>query len=107
MRRLLILCRHPYHLHRDDAEAWLRQELMGVLRREELDGARLTRLSNPSREWTRNFDWLVELRFNGLCASAMGRGGACAELFADLRLLGMEPVVAVADERAAVELQLP
>jgi hypothetical protein len=104
--RLLVLCRHPYHLHRDDAQGWLRAELEAVVRRDGLEGATLTRLSNPSAEWVRDFDWLVELRLDeGLYAAALGRGGACAELLADLRLLGMEPAIALADAREASQLR--
>ena len=107
MLRLIVLCRHPYHVPRDDAEPWLRQELATVLRREGLNCASLTRLTNPSHEWARDFDRLLEFRVRGgRFTSAMGPGGACAELLADLRLLGMEPAVAVADDRDAVELQL-
>jgi hypothetical protein len=43
---------------------------------------------------------------NGLApVPALGRGGACAELLADLRLLGMEPAIALADGREAIQLQ--
>jgi hypothetical protein len=105
MPRLLVLCRHPYHLPGKDAEAWLRQQLEAALRRDELGGATLTRLANPSAQWTRSFDWLIEFRLNGLASTALGRGGACGELLADLRMLGMAPAVALADDRVAIELQ--
>jgi hypothetical protein len=105
MARLLVLCDHPYHLPRENAEAWLRQELETVVRRDGLAGATLTRLGNPSAEWTRSFDWLIEFHLAGLASTAMGRGGACGELVADLRLLGMAPAVALVDDRAAIQLQ--
>ncbi len=103
--RLLVVCRHPYHLPRDDAQAWLRAELEAVVHRDGLDGATITRLGNPSAAWPRDFDWLIEFRLDaGLFAAALGRGGACAELLADLRLLGMAPATALADAREAIEL---
>jgi hypothetical protein len=103
--RLLVFFRHPYHLPRADAQAWLRGELEAVVRRDGLEGATLTRLGNPSPRWTRSFDWLVEFRLDeGLHRAALGRGGACAELLADLRLLGMEPAIALADASEAIEL---
>ncbi len=106
MPRLLLLCRHPYHLSREEAEAWLRHELDTVLRRDRLDGATLTVLRNPSTRWTRSFDWLVEFRLDeGLYTAALGPGGACAELLADLRLLGMEPALALAEARDVIELR--
>lgn len=108
MARLLVLCSHPYHLHREDAQAWLSEALEAVVRRDGLDGATLTRLENPSAQWPRSFDWLVELRLDeGRYGTALGSGGACAELLGDLRLLGMGPAIALADPREAVELLQP
>ena len=108
MVRLLVLCGHPYHLHREEAQAWLTRELEAVVRDDGLDGATLTRLGNPSAEWTRDFIWLVEFRLGqGLYAKALGRGGACGELLADMRLLGMDPLIALADAREGIDLQRP
>jgi hypothetical protein len=104
MPRLLVLCRHPYHLPVEDTEDWLKQELTTVLRRDELDGASLTRLANPSAQWTRAYDWLIEFRFHGLATTVVGHGTACAELLADLRLLGMGSAVALADDRQTIQL---
>jgi hypothetical protein len=104
--RLLVLCRHPYHLGRADAQAWLRRELEGVMRRDELQCARLTRLGHASSPWANSFDWLVELRLDAAHTStATERGGALGDLVADLRLLGMAPTVVLADEREAVDLR--
>jgi hypothetical protein len=100
--RLLVLCRHPYHLPRHEARAWLKQELEAVVRRDRLEAARLTRLVNASAQWTSSFDWLLEFRVD---AGASGRTGACGDLLADLRLLGMGPVVVLVDDRDAVELR--
>jgi hypothetical protein len=105
MPRLLVLCRLPYHLPPKDAEAWLTQELETVLQRDGLEGATLTRLGNPSAQWTRSFDWMIEFHLAGLASAAMGRGGACAELLADLRMLGMAPAVALVDDRTVIRLQ--
>ena len=46
--RLLVLCGNPYHLTRQDAQAWLSEELEAVVRRDGLAGARLTRLANAA-----------------------------------------------------------
>ena len=102
----LSLCRHPYHLNREEAQAWLTRELETVVRNDGLDGATLTRLASPSPEWTCDFDWLAEFRGDkGLYLTALGRGGACVELLADMRLLGMAPLIALADTRETIELQ--
>jgi hypothetical protein len=104
--RLLVLCRHPYHLRRQDAQAWLTQEVEAVLRRDDLPGARLTRLGTPSSQTSSSAGWLVEFDLEtGAASTALARGGALAELVADLRLLGMAPTVIAPDDRSAVELR--
>ena len=105
MSRLLVLCRRPYHLPREEGEAWLRHELEMVLRRDRLHGARLTRLENAYEVSTRNWDWLIELQpGDGSLVDALSRGGACGELLADMRLLGMSPAVALAADRNTIVL---
>ena len=106
MPRLLVICRQPYHLRRQDAETWLAQEVETVLRRDKLQGARLTRLRNPTSETSSSCEWLIEFCVEtGASSSALGRGGALRELVADLRLLGMQPTVVLADDREAIELR--
>jgi hypothetical protein len=104
--RLLVLCRHPYHLRDADAQSWLSEQLEAVVRRDGLQGATLTRLANPpSSHSASSSGWLIEIRL-GTAATAtdMQRGGAFGELIADLRLLGMAPIVIAPDDRSAVEL---
>jgi hypothetical protein len=104
--RLLVLCRHPYHLHRREAQAWLSEQVETVLHRDELQVATLTQLRSPSSQSSSGGDWLVEFQLHtGASSMALSRGGALAELVADLRLLGMAPMVALADESEAVELR--
>ena len=106
MSRLLLLCRRPRHLNREEAEVWLRQQLETVLERDELRLAKLTDLENDCSEWTRNWDWLIEFEVgNGALLVTLGSGSACAELLADLRLLGMSPEVALALDRTAIEVR--
>jgi hypothetical protein len=104
-----VLCRNPYHLRDQDAQAWLSEELEAVVRRDGLPGARLTRLANPPSSHSATCSgWLVEIRLASAApATAMQRGGAFGELVADLRLLGMAPMVIVPDDRSAIELRPP
>jgi hypothetical protein len=105
--RLLALFRDPYHLNRDDARAWVTRELETVLRGEELQSARLTRLGGASARATNTYDWLLELRVAPSGRSTtVESGGAFADLMGDLRLLGMAPTVVLADDRDVVELRL-
>ncbi len=103
MSRLLVLFHDPYHLHARDAQAWLERELTDVLRRDQLQGARLSRLGSASSQTRGGFDWLLELAVEP--EATVSRGGAIGELVADLRLLGMAPMVAVADDRNSIELR--
>jgi hypothetical protein len=100
--RLLVLFHDPYHLHARDAQAWLKRELSDVLCRDQLQGARLTRLGTASSQTRGGYDWLLELAVDPE-APANPRG-ALGELVADLRLLGMAPMVAMADDRNAIDL---
>jgi hypothetical protein len=104
--RLLVLCRQPQHLPREEAEVWLRQELDSVLNRDRMDWTTLTRLASPPpAQWTRAFDWLIEFRFADRASTALGPAAACVELVADLRLLGMAPTVVLAEDQVAIRLQ--
>ena len=105
MVRLLVLCRAPYHLPLAEAEDWLRQTIEQVLARDELKAGRLTKLTSPSRHSRREWDWLIELRLEGLPGGALGRGSACCELLADLRMLGMAPEAVLAEANRATELR--
>ena len=108
MPRLLVLCRRPYHLPREEAWDWVRQELERVLIADELESATVTRLADASEQSPREWDWLIEVRLeSGRAGRAITARSACGELLADLRLLGMSPTVALADEREAVELRRP
>jgi hypothetical protein len=101
--RLLLLCRRPYHLGREEGEAWLRRELEVVLRRDRLRGARLTGLEDACARSARDFDWLIELQLDDE-SPASSRGSAWSQLVADMRLLGMSPTVALAASPNAIEL---
>ncbi len=100
--RLLVLFHDPYHLNEGEARAWLRQEVDALLVHEELEAARLTRLGSATSQPHGGFDWLLELSVE---RNAGNPGAAIGELVADLRLLGMAPTVAVADDRNATDLK--
>jgi hypothetical protein len=101
VRRLLILFHDPYHSDADEARAWLCREVTAVLGRDGVQRATLTRLGDASTQWGGGFDWLLEFDI----AAPQDRRGAIGEMVADLRLLGMAPLVATADDRNALELE--
>jgi hypothetical protein len=100
VRRLLVLFHDPYHLNAEEARAWVRQEVAGVLGSDGVRRATLTRVGEASSEASGGFGWLLEFDV----APGQNPHGAVRELIADLRLLGMSPLVAVADDRNAVDL---
>jgi hypothetical protein len=106
MARLLLLCRHPHHLQRQEGEAWLRQEVEAVLRGDGLQRARLTGLETAWEGSTRSWDWLIELQVDDESrAGALSARGACGALVADLRLLGMSPTVVMAADRNTIDVE--
>jgi hypothetical protein len=104
VRRLLLLFHDPYHLGADEARAWIEEEITGILRPDGLRRAKLTRLGIPS-SGVGGFDWLLELQ--AAPGADESPRGDLAEIVADLRLLGMAPQVAIADDDNAIELQAP
>ena len=88
MPRLLILWTSPTHLSEDEAGAWVREQLGGVLGEQ----AVLSRLERAGGRWCAPFDWLLEVAVPDGAAAAADY----AELLGDLRLLGMRPAAMVA-----------
>jgi hypothetical protein len=106
--RLLVICRHPYHLRDQEAEDWLSAEIEAVLRRDRFEGATLTKLANPSPSQTEPSGWLVEIRLETTPGAApIKLSGALGDLLGDLRLLGMAPMVLTPDDQSAIELGGP
>ena len=102
--RLLILCRRPYHLGPGEAEAWLGEQLEDVIRRDGLDAASLTGLEHAREDAPREWDWLIEFEVDDEArAAALEAGGACGELLADMRLLGMSPTAALAADPKTID----
>jgi hypothetical protein len=100
MARLLLLARRPDNLSREEAEVWLRREVRRLDGSAGIERVSITRLGPASLRWGRSADWLIELEVpawswesRALCEDA------CAALVGDMRLLGMKPVLAVADEQ--------
>jgi hypothetical protein len=102
VRRILVLFHDPYHLRAAEAQAWIEAEVAAVMRRDQVRTAKLTRLGEGTSSASGGFDWLLEF---GVAPSFTSRPtSAVGEVVADLRMLGMAPLVAVADDRNAVEV---
>ncbi len=98
MARLMVLVSPPYHLDIEEAEDWLRQELVPVAGGARVRSAALSRLASASRRWSQEWGWLIEFEFEDAQAAREAVAeDACAMLLGDLRLLGMRPTVALID----------
>jgi hypothetical protein len=98
MARVLILWTGPDPFSAEEAEAWALGEARRLLTLRAVERAELTRLASASEHHPRGWDWLLELHLAADahcpdCADA----GPCAQWLADLRLLGLQPTVLVAD----------
>jgi hypothetical protein len=102
VRRVLLLFHDPYHRRAEEARSWLEQEIAAILQPDGLQRAKLTRLDVPSSGHG-GFDWLLELQ--AAPGADESPRGALAAMVGDLRLLGMAPLIAVADDQNAVELE--
>ena len=103
--RLLVLCCRPMRLSPDDAEAWLRAEVGGVLADGTAAQIHVTTLTGASAAWGRAWDYLITIEVSAdACAGTVVSGDACASLLGDLRLMGMHPHVVVADDARTVVL---
>lgn len=104
MERVLVFWSRPAHLSADEAEAWVREELEGLLRRGDVARAGLTRLEPASSRHARPCDWMLELELPpGADVATCLDSRLWKEWLADLRLLGMRPSVMVPAGHAEIE----
>ena len=103
--RLVLLCRRPLRLAADDADQWLQSQVRCLLDDGLVAGIRFVALSSASIAWGRQWDHLIEIDLiDGADPNEVVRTEACAGLLGDLRLLGMQPTVFVADDERAIAL---
>jgi hypothetical protein len=99
--RLIVFVNSPHHLSPAEAEDWLRGEAAALAA---VDGVRcgvLSRLTSPSDRWSDHWGWMIELE----CEAPDGPYRAVKDrawklILGDLRLLGMQPSVALVAESA-------
>lgn len=94
----MMLVSPPRRLAVEEAEEWLRRELVSIAGIAGVRSAALSRLASASVRWSQDWGWLVEFDFETaeLARGAVG-GEAWSMLLGDLRLLGMSPTVALVD----------
>jgi hypothetical protein len=102
--RLLITWTRPYHLTADEADAWAQEAAARLAAAAGVRRAELMSLATVSVRHPCDRAWLLELQLgHDDDPYRIANGAPCAEMLLDLRLLGMQPRVALA--RRGVLLQ--
>lgn len=101
MGRLIVFVNSPYHLAPAEAEDWLRGEAAALTAVEGIHRGVLSRLTSPSDHWGDHWGWMIELE----CDAPDGPRRAVNDrawklVLGDLRMLGMQPSVALVADSA-------
>jgi hypothetical protein len=102
--RLLLFARRPYHLSDAEADRWMRTQAASLVRIAAVNSVDLSRIDTPAVRGGEGWDWLVEMHVDrGEDGVQAARDPACRDLVADLRLLGMQPSLVLADGTRPLE----
>jgi hypothetical protein len=100
----MLFVRRPSSLSEDEAVRWMRGQAAPLAAMSHVDRVEVTRLQTPALRGGTDWQWLIEMHCDdGEDASNAARDPACRDLVADLRLLGMQPVLVVADGTEPLE----
>jgi hypothetical protein len=96
--RLIILWQRPYHLTADDAAGWTRRHIGRMLDAGAVRDAELTLLRSASDRHPADCRWMLRLDLEpGVDGCDYVEGPRCAEWLDDMRSLGAQPFVMLAD----------
>ena len=102
--RLMLFVRRPYHLSELEADNWLRGQAAPLARTATIQSVHVSRIHSPGSRGGRDWDWLIEMHCEDAeAAGRAARAEACRDLVADLRLLGMQPTLVLADTTGPLE----
>jgi hypothetical protein len=100
----MLFVRRPYHLSDDEADRWIRIQAAPLAGAAAVDSVRLSRLQAPAARGGGDCDWLIEFHCRGAEeARRAARDEVLRDMIADLRLLGMNPRLVLADGTRPVE----
>ena len=104
MVRLLLFVQRPHILSEGDATKWMLDQAAPLARMEAVRRVEVTRLRAPALRGGRDWQWLIEMYCERAeDAARVARHEACRDLVADLRLLGMQPSLVIADGTEPLE----
>jgi hypothetical protein len=102
--RLLIAWTRPYHLTAAEADAWAQEAAARVAAAAGVRRAELMSLGTASVRHPCDGAWLLELQLGpDDDAHRIANGAPCAEMLLDLRLLGVQPRVALAERGVVLQ----
>ena len=100
----MLFVRRPNVLSEEEADRWMRDQAAPLAGATGVDRVEVTRLQTPALRGGHDWDWLIEMHCaRGEDASSAARDHACRDLVADLRLLGMQPRLVLADVTEPLE----
>jgi len=100
----MLFVRRPYRLSEEEAVRCMREQAAPLTAVTAVDRVEVTRLQVPALRGGTDWQWLIEMHCErGDDAARAARDDACRELVADLRLLGMQPSLVVADGTEPLE----
>jgi hypothetical protein len=104
MARLLLFVQRPSVLSDVEATRWMREQAAPLARIDAVRRVEVTRLQAPALRGGRDWQWLIEMYCERAeDATRAARDGACRDLVGDLRLLGMQPSLILADSTEPLE----
>jgi hypothetical protein len=102
--RLMLFVRRPYHLSEQEGDAWMRGQAEPLAQAATVQSVQVSRLHGSGSQGGSDWDWLIEMHCEDAeAARQAARGEACRDLVADLRLLGMQPRLVLADATRPLE----
>ncbi|HEV3376963.1 MAG TPA: hypothetical protein VG126_06760 [Thermoleophilaceae bacterium] len=100
----MLFVRRPYHLSQEEADRWMKAEAAPLAGAAGVASVEVSRLRSPGAPGSNEWDWLVEMSFEGADEAARAaREAVCRDLVADMRLLGMRPSLTLADDTRPLE----
>jgi hypothetical protein len=100
----MLFVRRPYHLSDDEADRWMRKQAAPLADAAAVESIHISRLHAPAARGGGDWDWLIEFHCRGAeDASRAAREEVLRDMVADLRLLGMNPRLVLADGTRPLE----
>ena len=94
----MLFVRRPYALSQEEASRWMREQAAPLATTNGVERVELIRLQAPALGRGADCEWLIEIHCERADdAARAARDAVCRDLVADLRLLGMQPRLVVAD----------